>query len=462
MSGQSVLPFPTKRLRNVVLLRRSRADGGGDNSPYIGLENIESWTGKLLHNSVAADDNPSALVEGRSLSNTFEPGDVLLGKLRPYLAKAWVAEFPGRSTTEFLVMQPVEVESRFLRYVCLWRDFVDAVDASTFGSKMPRADWGFIGNISIPVPERRGQCAIADYLDRETARLDALVAAKERVLGLLAEKRRALIARAVTQGVVSPEQPVPPARSTSFTQESQSGFDASGGEDRASAAGGDGVRSMTPIERAPWQPCLAQDWRLQQIKRAFSITLGKMLQNNPASAEDEEVPYLKAQHVQWDGVRISNLPRMWASPNDIEALAVRASDLLVCEGGKVGRAAIVTDPPPAQTIIQNALHLVRCRTAGVPRFLAYVLRQAANQDWFEVLCNRSTISHFTAQNFAEMWAWLPDEPKQSTIADYLDRETAKLDALVAAIKSTIVLLKERRSALIAAAVTGQIDIRAAS
>ena len=248
MTKQSVLPFPTKRFRNVVLLRRSRADGGGDNSPYIGLENIESWTGKLLHNSVAADDNPSALVEGRSLSNTFEPGDVLLGKLRPYLAKAWVAEFPGRSTTEFLVMQPVEVESRFLRYVCLWRDFVDAVDASTFGSRMPRGDWDFIGNMPVLVPERRMQCAIADYLDRETARLDALVAAKERVLGLLAEKRRALIARAVTQGVVSTEQPVPPARSTSFTQESQSGFDASGGEDRASAAGGDGVSTASSAQ----------------------------------------------------------------------------------------------------------------------------------------------------------------------------------------------------------------------
>ena len=63
---------------------------------------------------------------------------------------------------------------------------------------MPRADWDFIGNLSVPVPERSKQRAIADYLDHETARLDALVAAKERVLGLLAEKRRALITRAVT------------------------------------------------------------------------------------------------------------------------------------------------------------------------------------------------------------------------------------------------------------------------
>ena len=194
--------FPAKRLKHVVSLRRSRVDGNEDDRPYVGLENIESWTGKLLGNSAATDEARSAImVEGTSLSNTFEPGDVLLGKLRPYLAKVWVAEFPGRSTTELLVMHPVEIEPRFLRYVCLWRDFVDAVDASTFGSKMPRADWDFIGNMSVPIPEWRKQRAIADYLDRETARLDALVGEEERLLGLLAEKRRALITRSVTHGL---------------------------------------------------------------------------------------------------------------------------------------------------------------------------------------------------------------------------------------------------------------------
>ena len=202
MTRQVASSFPAKRLKHVVSLRRSRVDGSEDDRPYVGLENIESWTGKLLSNSAAPDESPSAImIGGTSLGNSFKPGDVLFGKLRPYLAKVWVAEFPGRSTTEFLVMHPVEIEPRFLRYVCLWRAFVDAVDASTFGSKMPRADWNFIGNMSVPVPESRKQRAIADYLDRETARLDALVAVKERVLGLLDEKRRALITRAVTRGL---------------------------------------------------------------------------------------------------------------------------------------------------------------------------------------------------------------------------------------------------------------------
>ena len=200
VSRQASTFFPTKRLKHVVSLRRSRIVGSEHDSPYVGLENIESWTGKHLGNLAI-----TANVQDTSLSNTFESGDVLLGKLRPYLAKVWVAEFAGRSTAEFLVMKPIQVEARFLRYVCLWRDFVETVDASTFGSKMPRADWNFIGNMLIPVPTLQIQRAIADFLDQATARLDALSFATKRTIELLKERRTALIAAAVT-GQIDAEQ----------------------------------------------------------------------------------------------------------------------------------------------------------------------------------------------------------------------------------------------------------------
>lgn len=159
--GGTRLP-KSERLKYVVSLRRSRADSGEGSGRYVGLEHIESWTGRLASGESGADSlAPNAEAGGESLSNAFAIGDVLFGKLRPYLAKAYLAEFDGRCTTELLVMQPVHIEARFLRYVCLWREFVDAVDASTFGSKMPRADWDFIGNMPVPVPEPCQQRAIA-------------------------------------------------------------------------------------------------------------------------------------------------------------------------------------------------------------------------------------------------------------------------------------------------------------
>ncbi len=200
MTPQAVVtPFPTKRLKYVVSLAAVTSRSNRERKPFIGLEDIVSWTGGL---SPAFSVNGGA--EDDSLGNIFEPGDVLFGKLRPYLAKVWVAEFPGRSTGECLVMTPVGIEPRFLGYVCLDRSFIDAVDAATFGSKMPRAEWGFIGDMQIPMPGRREQRTIADYLDRETARLDALTVKIEDTVTLLRERRAALVAGTVT-GLINVE-----------------------------------------------------------------------------------------------------------------------------------------------------------------------------------------------------------------------------------------------------------------
>jgi type I restriction enzyme S subunit len=213
------------------------------------------------------------------------------------------------------------------------------------------------------------------------------------------------------------------------------------------------VTDINAANRAPWQPCAAAGWSQRPLKRSFSITLGKMLQNSATSTDDIQVPYLKAQHVQWGSVRLSDLPTMWASPSEVAALAIRVGDLLVCEGGEVGRAALVSEQPPVNMIIQNALHLVRGRGGAEPRFLAYMLRHAATQGWFDVICNRSTIAHFTVEKFGDMWASLPDASLQRAVADYLDRETGTLDALVAAKQRMLELLAEKRRSLIARAVT---------
>ena len=210
---------------------------------------------------------------------------------------------------------------------------------------------------------------------------------------------------------------------------------------------------MSQMSELSCQPCTAVNWRRLQVKRAFEVTLGKMLQSSPAHTTDAEVAYLKAQHVQWDGVTLADLPTMWASEAEINALLVKRGDLLVCEGGEVGRSAIVGDSPKDRTIIQNALHLVRGRNGANPRFLYYLLRHAFDQGWFDVICNKSTIAHFTVEKFEDMWAWLPGNSQQRTIADYLDHETARIDDLVAEKEQLHRLLAQMRHAVINRAVT---------
>ena len=295
----------------------------------------------------------------------------------------------------------------------------------------------------VEIPPLSQQRQIADYLDRATQKIDALIAAKKRLLELLAEKRRALITQAVTRGLGKDVIMRKPE------------FDLL---ERVSKHGKAPLISAHSIRINPWQPAHSSGWRFVQIKVGYDITLGKMLHNEATSPEDLEVPYLKNQHVQWDQVVLQDLPTMWASPWEVKMLNVHTGDLLVCEGGDVGRAGIVAGIPPENCIIQNALHLVRAKHGNSTHFLRYLLQHAASHGWFEVLCNRATIAHFTAEKFNQMWIWLPSAQQQQHIVEYLDHEIQKIDALISTTNIAMALLQERRTSLISAAVTGQLPI----
>lgn len=98
-----------------------------------------------------------------------------------------------------------------------------------------------------------------------------------------------------------------------------------------------------------------------------------MLQTKPNSAADIEVPYLKANDVQWFNVQPISVARMWASPEDIEQFSISSGDLLVCEGGEGGRCGILTDKVNGH-IIQNSLHRVQPRYDNNNAFLRYTMR----------------------------------------------------------------------------------------
>lgn len=215
-----------------------------------------------------------------------------------------------------------------------------------------------------------------------------------------------------------------------------------------------------------WMGNIPVGWSAHPVKRHYDVQLGKMLQNQSASPEDRFVPYVKALHVLWGKVNINDLPEMWASPYDITQYGIQDGDLLVCEGGEVGRAGIVI-APPANCIIQNSCHRVRPKNSADIHFLQYVLCAVNTVGWFNVLCNRATIAHFTREKLAELRIPVPPTDEQRVIADLLDQKMAKIDKLVGMIArlagevsgTTVSLLREYRLAVIAAAVTGKIDVR---
>ncbi|MFA7012268.1 MAG: restriction endonuclease subunit S [Desulfobacterales bacterium] len=188
--GEIPRHWEVHRLKYTVNLVNMKVDGADNDLPYTGLEHIESWTGKRIA------VNGNATSEGQA--NLYRRGDVLFGKLRPYLAKSHACDSDGICTGELLVLRPMAMAQKFLLDYVLNPTFISVVDSSTYGAKMPRANWDFIGNLPALVPPPDEQRAIASFLDRETARIDALIEKVEQSIELLREYRTALISAAVT------------------------------------------------------------------------------------------------------------------------------------------------------------------------------------------------------------------------------------------------------------------------
>jgi type I restriction enzyme, S subunit len=190
--GKMPVHWEVKRLKRVASLVDEKLGEKPKDTAYVALENIESGSGRLV---------PGEVTDVDSAVNVFRRGDVLFGKLRPYLAKAVEAPFDGVCSTELVVLRPkAETHSRFLRYELLSEGVVQRITADTYGVKMPRASPEQVGQLAMVTPPVAEQKAIAAFLDRETAKIDALVEKKERLSELLEEERAVLIIRAVTCG----------------------------------------------------------------------------------------------------------------------------------------------------------------------------------------------------------------------------------------------------------------------
>lgn len=277
--------------------------------------------------------------------------------------------------------------------------------------------------LKLCVPSLEEQRAIALFLDHETAEIDAFIADQQELIRLLNERRAATITRAVTKGLNSD---VP-----------------------------------TKNSRIGWLGEVPQHWDVGATKNLGTIALGKMLTPSSTSESDVEAPYLRAANVQPIGrLHLGDHKLMWFTPNEAKRLTLRAGDVVIVEGGVggYGRSAYILENLEGWGF-QNSIVRIR-PTAGVDgRFVTYSFLHLRHCGYIEMTSSVSSMPHFTAEKVgATIIAW-PGAIEQSKIADYLDIETAEIDAAIADAKEVIELSKERRAALISAAVTGKIDVR---
>lgn len=383
---------------------------------YIGLEHIESGTGKFI----ASMDGTQT--ESESTVSHFRVGDVLFGKLRPYLAKAVIAYGDGVCTTELLVLRPHSMDSGYLLHSLLLDGFIKTVDASTFGAKMPRADWTFIGNLLLPDPPVVEQQAIAAYLNSEATRIDTLIAEKVRLIETLREYRQATIDSALARGLK------------------------------------EGVTIVST--KQAWWGSIPQHWALLPLKRIVGIRITDGPHETPELVE-QGVPFVSAEAIK--GGRVDfNQRRGNITPELHEIFCKKArprrGDVFVVKSGATtGNVGFVdTDD---EFSIWSPLALVRYSDGySDGRYLFWAMSSNAFRLAVRMHWSAGTQPNLGMAVLENLSIPVPPFDEQRAIADYLDRETARIDKLIEHVRDEIKLLQELRAATITDAVTGKIQV----
>ncbi len=315
------------------------------------------------------------------------------------------------------------VSPTFMYYVLKSALFEDFVSLQGSGSTIEHLYQRDFVNFSYPLPPLEEQRAIADYLDVETARIDALIAKKQKLIHLLEERVEGSIFFGVTGALTSGDSPTQPS----------------------------GIEWLGELPAHYGVPTLGAFYRSQ---------LGKML-NAEAAQGPEQRMYIKNTNVRWDEFDLDDLPTMSFSSNDRARCGLVKGDLLVCEGGEVGRSAVWAGEVD-DVYFQKALHRVRPVTEGNTRFLMYCLWAASNINAFTVEGNQATIVHLTGEKLREHRFPFPPLDEQAEIVARLDAQREKTSRLTRSLTGQIELLVEHRKALITVAVAGDFTVPGAA
>ncbi|HAK16064.1 MAG TPA: type I restriction endonuclease subunit S [Acinetobacter junii] len=410
--GEIPSHWDVKRMKFVVANVGDKIDAKESDLRYFGLENIESFTGKLLD---------SVELESEGIGHRFQKDDVLFGKLRPYLAKVFLANEEGLSSTEALVFRSSEViYPKFLSYYCLSQDFINEVNGTTFGSKMPRASWDDISSFRMAYPSLDEQKIIADFLDKRLAQVDALIAKQETLLEKLAEQRVALISHAVTKGL-NPD-----------VEMKESGIS--------------------------WLGKVPTSWYLAKFKYVANISYGVGGEIDRSLMEG--INLISLPNVKISGVLdVSEHP--YCDEVDDRSVYLKKGDILFNwrngSSDHLGKT-VYFDLDGDWTHVSFLLKLRFNGEKFNSQFFNYLLSGYRYTKFFT--SSKAGVNNtFNLNELSNLIAIVPPFDEQTEIVHLLNSEIAKIEKIELTYNRSLEKLKEYRSTLITQVVTGKIDVR---
>ncbi len=397
------------KIKYIAPLRGTRGQSE-DGLSYLGLENIESGTGKIIESETP--------IVSDGVTSYYQKDDVLFGKLRPYLAKVVLAKNEGVCTGELLVLnsKKEKVSPAFLAYRLRADDFIKAVDNSTYGSKMPRANWTFIGDQKIDLPSLVDQLKVAKKLDTDSESIARLIEQKRLLIGILKEQRVAIIHHAVTRGL---------------------------------------DKSVEYIESGvEWIGKVPADWKIKKLKHLGHFYSG-------GTPETANLNY-------WNG----SIP--WVSPKDMKSEVIRTTEDTITELGLANTAGMLIPPrswllvyrsgilrhslPTAVNEVSVAVNqdikVLITNDAVDPEYLRYFVDGNVTNllnKWRKLGATVESLDHASVANTEIP---LPSLCEQKRIITELNQTLKKIDAATDRIIRSCKLLIEYRESLIVKSVSG--------
>jgi len=375
------------------------------------------------------DDNFNNASEDLSTYKLVEPGDLAINKMKAWQGSVGVSRDRGIVSPAYFVYKSLHSEnSTFLHYLLRSPEYTAGYMALSKGIRVNQWDLDpqYHSRMPVLLPSTDEQTAIADFLDRETAKIDDLIAEQEKLIALLAEKRQATISHAVTKGL-NPEVPM-----------KDSGVE--------------------------WLGEIPAHWEATKSGRYLKILSGFAFPSTGFTAQDTDTRLLRGINVGVAGVRWDETV-YWARAEEdgLDLFELAEGDVVLgmdrpwIEAG-IRIAKLKRDDVPS-LLLQRVVSL----KPNEARLVLDYIKALISSDWFFHHCAPEltgvSVPHLSPQQIQDFVIPLPPTIEQVEIAQFIDEENIKLDSLTAEANRLIYLLKERRTALISAAVTGKIDVR---
>lgn len=385
---------------------------------YVDIGSVDAVKGIVATEVYRFEDAPSRA------RRIVREGDTIVSTVRTYLRAIAAIRSPNDNlivSTGFAVVRPRTIDPGYLSYAIRSPFFIDTIVSRSTGVSYPAINAPEIGNIGVTIPPIKEQPAISAFLDRETARIDTLIEKKQRQIELLQEKRSSLISHAVTKGL--------------------------------------DPNAKMKDSRIEWLGEIPKHWEVKRFKFLVSEPL-KYGANEAAELDDPELPrYIRITDVDENGrlrdETFKSIPEDVARP-----YLLKEGDLLLARSGATVGKSFYYEPSWGRAAYAG--YLIRARfnpTKTMPRFINYFTNSQQYWQWLSASFIQATIQNVSAEKYANLIVPVPPFEEQKRVVSYLDSMWQKLNNMTDKVRQSIQGLKEYRSALISAAVTGKIDVR---